>query len=290
MKRIGDAPFFEGFYFKQQSNEQTLALIVAHHAAKGKPEEATLQVLTETSSLVLPLPPLRVGAAGCAFCEAGVFGPAGLRLAVECLQGSIAGTLLFSDLTPPYYDIMGPFALVPGMECRHSLRSLRHRVDGELIFNGKPYRFANAAGYAEGDSGRSFPSRYLWTQSLLGPELQDSVMLSVAMVPFLGAQILGTIASVWTGGREYRLATYLGARVEQIKSGYAKIVQGSDSLEVRLLEGEHRSLQAPVCGGMHRTVREGLCCKVLYRFIHHGHILLQGISKNASFEDEWGAG
>ena len=35
MKRIGDAPFFEGFYFKQQSNEQTLALIVAHHAANG---------------------------------------------------------------------------------------------------------------------------------------------------------------------------------------------------------------------------------------------------------------
>lgn len=287
MNRIGKNSFFEGWYFKQQAKEQTLALIVAHHAAQGKPETASLQVLTAESSLVLPLPPLRVGAAGCVVCEAGVFGPAGLRLSVDCPAGSIRGTLFFSDLVMPRYDIMGPFALVPGMECRHSLRSLRHRVDGTLVFNGKPYLFADAAGYAEGDRGTSFPSRYLWTQSLLGPGLQNSVMLSVALVPFLGTQMLGTIAAVWVDGKEYRLATYLGARVVRAESGYAKIVQGSDSLEVRLLAGERRSLQAPVCGGMQRTVREGLCCRVMYRFIYHGHILLQEISENASFEDEW---
>lgn len=286
MKRKGEAPFFEGWYWKQQSPEQTLALIVAHHAAKNAPETATLQVLTEKSSLVLPLPPLRVGA-GCVCCDAGAFGPAGLRLSVESAQGRISGTLIFTDPTPPRCDIMGPFALMPAMECRHKLCSLRHRVDGELNFNGTRYRFESAAGYAEGDRGTSFPSRYLWTQSFFGAQSQNSVMLSVAEVPLGNLRFPGTIAGIWLDGKEYRLATYLGARVVWADRNGAKITQGSDSLEVRMLGGERRSLQAPVSGGMHRTVREGLCCRVFYRFVHHGQIKLQCICENASFEGEW---
>ena len=46
---------------------------------------------------------------------------------------------------------------IPFMECRHSVWSMRHLVNGELSVNGKRYSFQNALGYWEGDRGSSFP-------------------------------------------------------------------------------------------------------------------------------------
>lgn len=44
---------------------------------------------------------------------------------------------------------MGPFALIPFMECRHSVWSMRHFVRGTVIINGEDYVFQNAWGYWE---------------------------------------------------------------------------------------------------------------------------------------------
>ena len=46
---------------------------------------------------------------------------------------NVNGRLDFGTLTPIKYDIMGPFALVPFMECRHSVISMRHPVWGALF-------------------------------------------------------------------------------------------------------------------------------------------------------------
>ncbi len=46
---------------------------------------------------------------------------------------------------------MGSFTLLPFMECRHSVRSMRHSVKGDVCINGQKYLFRDALGYWEGD-------------------------------------------------------------------------------------------------------------------------------------------
>ena len=61
-------------------------------------------------------------------------------------------------------------------------------------------------------------------------------MLSVADIPMAGICFTGVIGAILFYGKEYRLATYLGAKVVQIQNGKIRIVQGNMELEVRLLE------------------------------------------------------
>lgn len=61
-------------------------------------------------------------------------------------------------------------------------------------------------------------------------------MLSVADIPMAGIHFTGIIGVVLWHGKEYRLATYLGAKVSQNQNGKIRIVQGNMELEVCLLE------------------------------------------------------
>ena len=78
---------------------------------------------------------------------------------------------------------MGPFKYFP-MECRHGIISMRHTLEGRLKLNGKEIDFTNGLGYIEKDSGRSFPSSYVWVQANDFDE-PCSIMASVADIPFL---------------------------------------------------------------------------------------------------------
>ena len=51
-------------------------------------------------------------------------------------------------------------------------------------------------------------------------------MLSVAEIPMAKMHFTGIIGVVLWKGREYRLATYLGARVVVNRNGMLRIVQG----------------------------------------------------------------
>ena len=61
-------------------------------------------------------------------------------------------------------------------------------------------------------------------------------MLSVADIPMMGAHFTGIIGVVLWRGKEYRIATYLGARVVKIQDKMVWVKQGSLELDVRLLE------------------------------------------------------
>ena len=142
---------------------------------------------------------------------------------------------------------MGPFALAPFMECRHSVWSMRHPVRGAVDINGQKYFFQNAWGYWEGDRGRSFPKEYIWTQCCFRG---GAVMLSVADIPMAGIHFTGIIGFVLWRGKEYRIATYLGARAVKIEDKVVRVKQGNLELDVRLLEESKRPLKAPVKGDM----------------------------------------
>lgn len=275
---------FCGWYYRCQSERQTIALIPAVHTAGGA-RSASLQIISGEGCRSISLPTGRVSASlpraelpGCVFREDR------MRLDLHTAGLDAEGELRFAGRTPLRYDIMGPFRLVPAMECRHSVYSMRHRVYGRLSVDGTAYVFDGADGYIEGDRGRSFPRRYLWTQCFFGG---GSLMLSVAEIPLGPARFTGVIGVVRTGGREWRLATYLGARVAAWDGGEVTVRQGGMILRAALLERGACRLRAPQNGVMSRLIRENAACRAHYELIRDGRTLLSLDADNAAFEDEY---
>lgn len=275
---------FYGWYLKCQSDKQTLAVIPAVHRT-GRKRTCSIQIITNDNAWTIAFPAeayhrtqkkITIGE--------NQFGENGIKLAVQTPELSIKGKLDFGPLTPLKYDIMGPFALVPFMECRHSVWSMRHSVCGTVCINGQEYVFQNACGYWEGDRGRSFPKEYLWTQCCFEG---GSLMLSVADIPIAGFHFTGIICAVLWQGREYRLATYLGAKLAKLQDGTVRIVQGSLELEARLLERSERALKAPMKGNMVRTIHESAACRAYYQFRRDGRVVFEVETEQGAFEYEY---
>lgn len=257
--------YFEGWYFKIQTKDETIAIIPVIHGA-GQNSTCSIQFISDAET---------------------------------CYFAKVKGQLKLSELTTIKYDIMGPFQFVPGMECRHSVYSMMHYVDGVITINGKDYFLEHALGYWEGDRGRSFPKEYAWTQCFIFDRrflpnikpvedlLLGSLMLSVADIPLAGFHFTGIIGIVYWKGREYRFATYLGARVVQKENRRLLIRQGDMELEARLLEEQAHPLQAPVRGKMQRIIRENIRCKAFYRFRIKGKTIFAYEANDASFEYEY---
>lgn len=275
---------FYGWYLKCQSATQALAVIPAVHQAGGE-RTCSIQLITGDGAWSVPFPHQVFRRTGKnIFMGENRFGQEGIRLEVRTPELTAQGKLDFGPLSPLKYDIMGPFALVPLLECRHSVWSMRHPVCGTMYINGKEYSFENDWGYWEGDRGRSFPKKYVWTQCCF---LDGSLMLSVADIPIAGIHFTGIIAVVLWQGREYRMATYLGARAVQIQDRTVRIVQGNLELEARLLEEVKQPLKAPENGTMARIIHESVTCRAFYRFRKGNHTLFAFETDMASFEYEY---
>lgn len=283
---LGKRTLFYGWYFKCQSDTQTLAVIPAVHWTKRK-RSCSIQIITEKQSWTVDLPADKYQRKGrTIFIGRSWFGERGIRLAV-CAPGlKVKGKLGFGPLFPLRYNIMGPFSFVPFLECRHSIWSMKHAVWGTVYINGTAYTFDGAEGYWEGDRGRSFPKEYIWTQCSFSG---GALMLSVADIPMAGFHFQGVIGIVLLDGREYRLATYLGARVAGIQNGQVRVVQGSLELEAKLLERKGKPLKAPARGDMVRTIHESAACRAEYQFRKNGRTLLAFETDRASFEYEYQA-
>lgn len=260
---------FCGWYFKCQSDTETLAVISASHGVGS-----SVQIITESGAWTFT-----ENLGSCLFSEEG------FCFDLHSDDASASANVRFGGLSPLRYDIMGPFRYVPFMQCRHSVVSMRHRVDGTVSINGKNYDFDNALGYIEGDRGRSFPSKYAWTQCFFE---NGSLMLSTADIPFSGFHFAGVIGVILLRGKEYRLATYLGAKAVKTGNGEVMIRQGEYTFSAKLLEKNEHPLSAPVRGDMVRTVRESVSCRAAYRFQKGSQTLLQFETDRASFEFEYG--
>ncbi|MBQ8822608.1 MAG: hypothetical protein IJZ82_08205 [Lachnospiraceae bacterium] len=272
---------FYGWYLKCQSEEKTLAIIPAVHQA-GKKRTCSIQVITEEESFTVAFPgKVYRKRKGTLSIGRNQFHERGIYLAVDTKKLHMKGRLLFGELTPLKKHIMGPFAYLPFLECSHMVWSMQHLVSGTVFINGEEYVFQNARGYWEGDKGRSFPNSYMWTQSFL-PE--GSLTLAVADIPLGRSHFRGIIAAVHWKGKEYRMATYLGARIVEIEEGVVRIRQGKLELEAQLMESAEQPLRAPDSGCMSRIVRESVACKVFYRFRRDGHTLFALETDRASFE------
>lgn len=275
--------YFYGWYFKSQSENKTLSIIPAVHRS-GQNRGCSIQVITENHGWNVDYPAAAFHRTGKDICIGkNRFGERGILLAVHTPELDISGQLRFGPLFPLKYDIMGPFSIFPFLECRHSVRSMRHLVCGRMNVNGQEYLFQNAVGYWEGDEGHSFPKEYAWTQCSF-PE--GSLMLAVADVPVAGFHFRGIIGAALWKGKEYRLATYLGAKAVQVRGGRLRIVQGNLELEARLLEKVRSPLKAPSNGDMIRTIHESTACRAFYRFRKGEYTIFSFKTDRASFEYE----
>ena len=116
---------------------------------------------------------------------------------------------------------------------------------------------------------------------------EGALMLAVADIPLAGFRFRGIIGAVIINGREYRLATYLGAKAARIRNGLVRITQNRLELEAELLERIGKPLKAPAEGHMVRTIRESAACRARYRFRRDGRTLLDFETDRASFEYEY---
>lgn len=276
--------YFYGWYFRCQSKEETIAVIPAVHISEEK-KSCSIQVITKERAYNQQFPihqfqisrdrkSMRIGGS--------LFTRRGIRLILEDADVRIRGMLHFGTFTEPRYDIMGPFQWVPCMECRHAVYSMRHSVHGEVHICSKKLAFENGFGYMEGDSGISFPQRYVWTQHFFK---DGSIVLAVAEVPLAGFRFMGCIGIVWWKGKEHRFATYLGASV--ITAGEdIWIRQGKYQLRIKLLEKKKNLLYAPSHGAMTRKIGENPSCHVEYLFQCKDDILFHVKTAHAAFECE----
>lgn len=276
--------YFCGWYFRCLSERQTLAVIPSLHKT-GASQSCTIQLLTDTRAFHVQFPFSAFQKSGSHIQIAeNWFGKEGFSLDIQTPDFQAAASVRFGAFTPIRYDIMGPFRFVPFLQCRHSVYSMHHRVDGEISINGTSYGFRDAAGYMEGDRGCSFPKEYVWTQCFF-PE--GALMLSVADIPFGGFHFTGVIGIVLLRGKEYRLATYLGAKAVKITDREITVRQGKACLRVTPHGPSGHPLQAPTGGAMGRVIHEHPSCEVSYHFEYAGVPLLELDAPNAAFEYEY---
>lgn len=282
--------YFKGWYFKAQNDKQTVAIIPAIHIDGKGEKSASIQIISDNGVWNIRFPyeqfscrrnklQVKIGE--------NIFSNQGLTINSKTDEVTACGNLKFGPLSPICYDIMGPFRYVPFMECRHSVFSMTNTVNGCLSINGHSYRFDNDAGYIEGDRGRSFPKAYAWTQCNFFDESPCSIMLSVADIPLGAIHFTGIIGVILWHGKEYRIATYLGAKVAYIGNGKIAVSQGRLKLTATLIKKQDNPLYAPVRGGMKRLIRESLSCTARYSFEEDGKTLFDFNTDRASFEYEF---
>jgi tocopherol cyclase len=283
--------YFEGWYFKHQTEGRTVAFIPARHIDEHGRRSASVQIITDGCSACAEFPyeSFQVNRRNGIVIAVGPnrFSLLGADVELDADGLTVRGELRYRAVKPPRYDIMGPFRFFP-MQCRHSVLSIRHSVSGALVLNGETVSFDNATGYIEGDSGRSFPARYIWTQCVTDGDKPASIMLSVADIPFAGLRFTGVIGFVYLEGKERRIATYLGAIPVEAKRGAVAVRQGKWLLRAELLAENPAPLRAPVHGGMTRMIRESAACRVRYTLFENGRTLFDFVSGRAGFESEYG--
>jgi len=276
--------YFCGWYFRCQSDHQTLAVIPSYHkTATGNSCEIQLITDSDAFHISFPYADFEKNSRSISIAD-NHFGTDGIKLNIQKPDFYARGNLHFGPFTEIRYDIMGPFKRIPFMQCRHNIYSMHHRVSGEITINGVPYCFQNAIGYMEGDRGRSFPRKYVWTQCSFPDE---ALMLSIADIPLGEFHFTGVIGIVYLRGREYRLATYLGAKAIKIAPDEIIVKQGNYTLFVKPDKISGYPLHAPVSGAMNRVIHEHPSCKIYYRLEEGGIPLLEWEEKNAAFEYEY---
>ncbi|MGI6561471.1 MAG: tocopherol cyclase family protein [Clostridia bacterium] len=264
---------FEGWYFKHQSKDKTVAFIPGF-ARCG----SFVQVITDNGSYHFDVKKLNIYKGGIV-ADKCIFSTKGSYIDLPGIKGEIR----YGPLTPLRSDIMGPFRFFP-MECRHGVISMMHSLCGTLCMEGEKVSFDGGTGYMESDSGTSFPSSYRWIQCNRF-DRPLSIMLSIAEIPFLGFHFTGCLCAIVTEDKEYRLATYKGVKILSDEENRIVLSQGRFTLRIDLLDiPEGFSLRSPLFGRMDGTIKESNRVRARFCFKEKGRVVFDSESGDAGYE------
>ena len=222
-------PFFEGWYFKvvDAAEQKRLAIIPGIFLSNDPTRQHSfIQVLDGLTGRATyhRYPAEAFWAAADSFLVRvgqSEFSARGMTLNIQDEQLTLRGKVAFEGqapwpITPLSPGIMGPFGLLPIMECYHGVVSLDHALGGELLLNGERLDFTHGRGYIEKDWGQSFPAGYVWAQTNHFHTAGTSFVGSIAIIPWLGTSFPGFIIGLWHKGQLHRFATYTGAKTETL--------------------------------------------------------------------------
>lgn len=185
-------------------------------------------------------------------------------------------------------NIMGPFSYLSFMECNHAIIAMKNNIKGYLSINNKKYRFKDGIGYIEKDWGTSFPKSYIWTQANNFLRKNTSFMLSTAHIPFKVFNFKGLISVLIINGKEYRFATYNGAKI-------IKEITNDDKVEITLKKGNYileiitklnndYKLIAPVKGQMNKEITESISSTLSLVLKENDKIIYEDTSNDCGLE------
>lgn len=296
-KKIKSAEnYFEGWYFKNTNLNEAISFIPGI-SIKGKEKFSFVQVITSTESYYIPYSfedfkfsykPFFIKIKDNFFSEEEII------LNIEYNNLKITGDIRFSNninlkklfLAP---NIMGPFSYIPNMECNHAILSLHHLINGELKINSKTLDFKNGVGYIEKDWGTSFPKSYIWCQgNCFTNKVNTSLFLSIANIPFKTFSFRGFICVLYLSGKEYRFATYNGAKIEEYKKvdNYIDIVltKKEYKLIITAKNKDARKLLAPKNGNMNIHVLESVNSEIDVILFKNNSVIYKDYSTNCGLE------
>ena len=104
-------------------------------------------------------------------------------------------------------------------------------------------------------------------------------------IPFCGSSFRGCICAIVYQGREYRLATYRGVKVQAFTPEHICLSQGSLLLELDITSPHTgHPLRAPQCGKMSSTIRESCNVHLQARLWERGKAIFSLQSDHAAYE------
>jgi len=264
--------YFEGWYFKQtdQKGETKLAIIPGVSLTR-EDRHAFIQVFdgVEYKSHYIKYPLSMFKPTRSPFSVnigKNRFNYKGIELDID-EDIRVTGKLEYTNQTkfqaPPWMrGVMGWYGYVPFMETYHGLLSFDHKVDGVVKINDSNLRFQKAKGYIEKDWGTSFPSAWIWMQGNCFKEPKTSIMISIAVIPWLGSSFIGHLAVLFHEDKLINLSTYAGSKVSCIAkkpNGVMITIESkTHSLEIDACQGEKVDLKSPEKGVMTGKTVESL--------------------------------
>ncbi|QHQ60553.1 hypothetical protein Ana3638_07040 [Anaerocolumna sedimenticola] len=296
IKNIHKKSFFEGWYFKCQKGDQIISFIPSYSTDKNGISQVFIQIIMNDNSYMVSYQLedfylnrknqfIRIG--NNSFCRKGI------KIDIDTEGISINGILYFGKMEPLRYTIMGYYHYFPGMECKHEIISMYHKIKGSLKCNGREYSFCSGSGYLEKDMGNSFPKTYTWIQCNHFPAEKCSVFISIAEIPYHGIHFQGCICAIHYKGKEYRFATYLGVKVLKSTRNEICLKQGKYLFKVKLFNSKKgmnyspefsHKLFAPVFGEMSRTIKEQHLTAGEFLLYEKGNLIIPLSSSKVSYE------
>lgn len=265
--------YFEGWYFKiaiEEPHHEVFAFIPG--IALGEDSHAFIQVISskERRSWYVRFPLASFQAETHTFSLSigdNHFSKHAIRLSLHQDDLDLEADLRLMDLLPfpvtlSSVGVMGWFAYLPAMECRHGVVATHGSAEGSLKVNNRTVHIRKSSLYSEKDWGKSFPKAYLWMQANCFSDPSTSVMLSIARIPYLGLRFTGFLGFVQLRDELIHLGTYTSAKIESLQSSDQEakvIIRKKDKIfTFTALMGSGSHLASPRNGAMDETITESV--------------------------------